>query len=165
MICKKGLYLGTKHRRAHVYFSNQKIKVKLAVPTMSKSIAVDIDFGRNIFEIPDFTENITTSKFLRYFNTTFDILVFNCRCSNAFDFKKALCTTNFNDIVDHADKMVGYIQAIELPDTHEKLCSHRRKAGFLGVVAILRNIKFDYQRYVCTALLKKILFYMTCFLK
>lgn len=40
----EGLHLGNKIRKAHIYFSKQKMKVRLAVHVFSRSVADAIDF-------------------------------------------------------------------------------------------------------------------------
>ncbi|GAB0086303.1 hypothetical protein DMENIID0001_003370 [Sergentomyia squamirostris] len=51
---KEECHLGTKIRKAHIFFKNQKMKVKLATQTFSRSVAVALRFCDEELNLPEF---------------------------------------------------------------------------------------------------------------
>lgn len=150
------LHLGNKLRKAHVYFANQKMKVRLAVQTMSKSVADAIDFCREVLQIDAFERSKPTTDFLRNFNDIFDVL--NSRRIGDFGLKQALSTENISQVSSFADSMVSYIHGLKT-EQKEPICKHRRKTGFIGIIACLKNVTMLHDRFLKTNLLKNISFY------
>lgn len=153
---KEELHLGNKLRRAHVYFSQQKMKVRLAVQAMSRSVADAIDFCRLVLKLPEFADSEPTFKFLIIFNTIFDIL--NTRNINRFDHQKALCAENFAETNKFCEYAIHYIKNLKLP-SGELLITHRRKTGFIGIIANLQSISILHNRFIITKKLTFVPYY------
>lgn len=88
---------GNKIRKKHIQFHKEKMKVSLAVQTLSTSVADALDFLNYDLQIPIFKGSETTVKFIRMADRLFD--VFNSK--NIFGsapFKAPLSPKNIADI-------------------------------------------------------------------
>ena len=132
------------------------MKVRLAVQLFSRSVADALDFCREVIKIDDFANSKPTADFLKILNDVFDVL--NTRNINEFGFKKALCAENYSSIQKISSDTVHYITNLKTLDD-EKIILHRRKTGFLGVVAALNNITILYDQWVRPGILKFLPFY------
>lgn len=156
---KEGLHLRNKLRKAHIYFQKQKMKVRLAVQSMSKSVADAIDFCREVLQLREFDGSEGTSNFIRIFNDIFDIL--NSRKIQEPELKKkALCENNASFILEYSEEAIEYINALKLP-SGIFLVNSRRNVGFVGLIAALRNMSVLYKRFIETGILKFIPLYKT----
>lgn len=90
---KENCHLSNKLKKQHVFFSRQKMKVKLTTQLLSRSVATALNFCKNILNLEDFQNSGATIKFLNLFNDAFDIL--NSRSLNGFGYEKALCSKNY----------------------------------------------------------------------
>ena len=143
----EGLHLGNKIRKAHVYFGKQKMKVKLAVQILSKSVADALNFCREELDLPAFRNSKPTAGFLIMLNNTFDIL--NSHNLSDFGLKRALCESNWNLIQETVSSSISYIISLKLP-SGELLVEHRRKTGFVGLIVCLKNLNFIYTHFIET---------------
>lgn len=73
----EGLHAGNKLKRRHIEWEREKMKVKLAAQTFSRSVADALIFLRTDLKNINFKESHATEKFCRHFNDLFDI--FNSR--------------------------------------------------------------------------------------
>lgn len=73
----EGLHAATKLRNRHLQWSREVMKVRLAVQTISRSVADAITFLRENIQHPSFLVSRATSEFILKFNNLFDI--FNSR--------------------------------------------------------------------------------------
>lgn len=71
---KEGLHLGNKLTKVHMEWAKQKIKVRLAVQTLSSSVADALDFCEYKLKLPQFQGAHATAEFIRIFDRLFDIL-------------------------------------------------------------------------------------------
>ncbi|TGZ52334.1 THAP domain-containing protein, partial [Temnothorax longispinosus] len=88
----EGMHLGNKLRNAHINYSKQKMKVRLATQIFSKSVADALSFCKNDMQLEQFHSCEATIQFLSIFNDLFDIL--NSRNMHQLGFKKALNSSN-----------------------------------------------------------------------
>ena len=80
----------------HVYFHNQKMKVKYAVQLMSRSVALSLKLCRENLQMPEFAGSEATEEFLFIMNDIFDI--FNSTSKYAmFSLKRAISVENRAD--------------------------------------------------------------------
>ncbi|CAH1959590.1 unnamed protein product [Acanthoscelides obtectus] len=70
-------FLVIRKNKKNLQWVNEKMKVKLAVQTLSKSVAEALDFLNKDLAIADFKDSEATSYFCRTVNNLFD--VFNSR--------------------------------------------------------------------------------------
>ncbi|KAH6925787.1 hypothetical protein HPB50_009881 [Hyalomma asiaticum] len=89
---EEGLNLGNKLTKVHVNWEEQKIKVKLAVQTLSSSVADALDSYEFTLKLPQFQGAHVTERFIRIFDKLFDLL--NSRNPLAKTFKTALRKEN-----------------------------------------------------------------------
>lgn len=75
----QGLHLATKIRSRHIYYHNEKMKVKLAVQLFSSSVADALEYCNKDLKLREFLESEATSNFCRIVDQLFDI--FNTRNS------------------------------------------------------------------------------------
>lgn len=81
-----GLCLGNKLTKQHIQFHNNKMFVKIAAQTLSKSTADALDLCKDKY--PQFKGCEPTIKFLRIFDSLFDTL--NSKSALSSDFKRPL---------------------------------------------------------------------------
>lgn len=141
----EGLHLGNKLRSSHVNFFKQKMKVKLATQTLSKSVADAIDFCASALKLPQFRNCEGTINFIKLMNTAFDIL--NSRTITAPSWKKAVCQSNVDDIKQFIDEIIIYLSELRFPDGQKVIYSNR-KTGFLGIAICLNSLKDMYDDVV-----------------
>lgn len=147
---QEGLHLGTKLRKAHIYFSKQKMKVRLAVQTLSKSVADAIDFCRNVLQLPEFVGSESTTKFIRALNEAFDIL--NSLSFKQPQWKTPLCRENIQRVVEYASYIQEYFSNLRFSDG-QLVMESRRKTGFLGILICLKNLEIIYKQYIESGML------------
>lgn len=70
----EGLHLDNKLRKAHLNFFKQKMKVRLAVQLLSKSVADALLYCEQNLKLKEFEECSAIAQFLKMFNIIFDIL-------------------------------------------------------------------------------------------
>lgn len=68
------LHLGNKLQRQHIQFFKQKMKVKLAIQLLSRSIAESLTFCKNNFNLDNFKNCDATINFIMIMNDSFNIL-------------------------------------------------------------------------------------------
>lgn len=142
------MHLGNKLKKAAIYFTQQNMKVNLAVQLLRKSVSDALDFCREVLKNPEFWNSKPTSKFIRVFNDAFDVL--NSRKYTQFGLNKALCAENIVDVQRFVAYAVDYILNLKTIDFK------RRKTGFLGIIGALKNIQTLHDVWISTGLLKYI---------
>lgn len=70
----EGLHAATKIRKRHLQWQKEKMKVKLATQTFSKSVADALTFCREDLQLPEFLGSAATSRFCIKINNIFDLL-------------------------------------------------------------------------------------------
>lgn len=133
----EGLHLANKLRRQHIDFFRQKMKVKLAVQLLSRSVAQSLLFCKNVLKLSSFKDVEPTVKFITLVNDVFDIL--KSRQLNAFGFKKSLCNGNISNIKDFIKELNIYIKKLTLVNGTPVLNSNR-KTGFVGILMALKSV-------------------------
>lgn len=139
----EGLHAATKIKLRHLDWTKEKMKVKLAVQTLSRSVSDALISLSSQF--PEFALSSGTSTFIRYFNDLFDI--FNSR--NRFvkyKFKLPLSPKNAGDIFPYLNSIEEYIRHIKLGD--KLVTKSNRKTGFLGFLICINSLKQFYPKYV-----------------
>ncbi|KAL3209203.1 hypothetical protein MRX96_038322 [Rhipicephalus microplus] len=107
---KEGLHAATKLRAAHIQWQKQKMKVNLAVQTLSTSVADAIDFCREDLQLPQFKNSEGTVKFIRMFDKLFDFL--NSRNPVANGFKAPLRPSNKGTWMNFFEEVKEYIRGL-----------------------------------------------------
>jgi hypothetical protein len=88
----EGLKAANKLRRGHIEWFSQKMKVSLAVQTLSRSVASSLEFVADDLKLPKFADVAETVKFIRIVDRLFDTL--NSKNPFAREFKSVLRMRN-----------------------------------------------------------------------
>lgn len=146
---KSGFSLTHKMTRAHIEFAQNKMRVYLAVETLSDSTANSMELLMNK-GLPQFAGAEHTIKFIRVFNTLFDIL--NTKHDKRESpFKKTLSMANANQVFEFIDEAIGYIKklcVINDKGRKVKVCNSKINTGFNGCIIDLTSLKLLFQDFV-----------------
>lgn len=139
----EGCHLGNKLRKQHIFYNNQKMKVKLATQMLSQSVADALKFCKNNLNLKEFSDCDGTINFIEMFNKAFDIL--NSRSINSIGSKKALCKENFVNISNFVDEFTIYIKGLKVQDNindvnYVPILNSKRKTGFIGFIICLNSM-------------------------
>lgn len=145
---KEGCHLANKLRKIHIFYYNQKMKVKLASQLLSQSVADALKFCRDNLKLREFSEVGATIKFIEMFNIAFDIL--NSRSVNCIGYKKALCVENYEEISKFATIFTEYIIGLKVKEKNGfvPVLESNRKTGFIGFVGDLNSISKLYSSFI-----------------
>ncbi|KAL4126963.1 hypothetical protein QTP88_011161 [Uroleucon formosanum] len=159
----EGCHLANKLKKQHVFYSRQKMKVKLATQLLSRSVSEALTFCRDKLELPAFKDSGPTIKFIKYFNDAFDIV--NSRSINQYGKSKAICKKNIIEIKEFYEEFSNYIKKLKLVEnkngqiTHVLILKSARKNGFLGFLICFESLNSLYNNYLMPVLIDYICFY------
>lgn len=145
----RGLTFAHKMTRSHIEWQNKKMKVNLAVQTLSGSTASAMEFlKQNGF--PEFLDCEPTIQFVRIWNNLFDI--FNTKkMPNSNPFKMALNPTNAAQIFEFFDVAMNYMKKLKFRNKAGKLISVSRSrisTAFNGMVINMTSLKILFQDFL-----------------
>lgn len=141
----EGLHAGTKLRYRHVEWAQEKMKVRLATQTFSKSVADAFLYLCEDLKLESFAEVQETAKFALIFNNVFDIL--NSRTQFAkYDYQKALSPDTKELFFNTMTSTIDYIKSLKLDG--EPILNTIRKTGFLGIIVCCTSLMEYYKIYV-----------------
>ncbi len=134
---KEGLRLGTKLKSAHIMWSKMKMKVNIAVQTLSSSVADAIDFCRSSLKLYQFANSEATVNFLRIVDRLFDLL--NSRNPVARGYKSPLKLANVSVWRSFLDDAKGYL--LSLTDVNNvPLYKTKRKTPIIGLLCTIESV-------------------------
>ena len=132
-----GLSAGTKLTDAHIRWFEDKMRVKLAAQTLSKSVGDALMYLKES-KVPGFEDVQGTAKFCYNCNDGFDILNSRSPYDNRVHYKNPFSEKNIEDFTAKSQSIISYISKIRYKD--EKLLTlSRKKAGFVGMMTSLRS--------------------------
>lgn len=142
----EGLHLGTKIRRDHIQFEQNKMNVRLAAQTLSESCSSALRYMKNSIQNPEFDNVDGTANFCSIINEGFDILNSRERynknkCKNGIDEK------NIEEIKKKVDKIITYIKGLRSANG-TPVVNYPRKTGFVGMIISLQNIVKIYDSFI-----------------
>lgn len=138
----EGLHAATKISLRHINWQKEKMKVKLAAQTFSRSVRDAFLFLSQDLKFPEFRDVECTANFCLLFNNLFDI--FNCRNLNSkSQYRKPLSKGTINLIKPYLESCFEYITQLNLPN-EQKIIESQSKTGFLRFMI---NIKSYIQFY------------------
>lgn len=141
----EGLHLATKIRVRHIGWVREKMKVKIATQTLSKSVADALLYLSKDLKLPEFHKAEPTASFIQKFNDLFD--VFNSRNRMAkYFFKRPLSPATEKEFFPFLDEMFDYICSLKL--VNNSVLVSNRKTGFLGFLICISSLKNFYKKYV-----------------
>lgn len=145
----RGFSLVHKLTQTHINWERRKMKVDLAVQTLSESTAASIDFLMKKGE-PEFLGAEPTVRFVQIFNSLFDI--FNSRGDqNDNPFKNALSIANASQVFDFFDQSIDYIKQLQVKGRSGRLfkvCKTTISTGFKGYIIDMTSLKMMFQDFV-----------------
>lgn len=145
----RGFTLTHKMNQSHIDWKRKKMKVDLAVQTLSKSTADSMEFLMNK-GVAEFAGAGPTIKFVRTFDTLFNI--FNTKHNEHEDaFKRALSFENKTAVFAFFDQAIIYIRGLKIVNDKGKLikvCNSRINTGFSGSVINMMSLKELFHEYV-----------------
>lgn len=145
----RGFVLTHKMTQSHINWQKKKMKVDLAAQTLSESSAASMEFLQSK-DVTEFVGAEHTIKFIRTFNTLFDVL--NTKHDqNKNIFKRALSEENAATIFQVFDNAIRYIKGLKvLNDKGQiiRVCNSRINTGFNGFIINMISLKNIFQDYV-----------------
>lgn len=136
--------------RYHIDFFNNKMNVKLAVQSLSKSVADAISFCRDSLKLKDFLGSEGTTDFIYLLDKTFDILNSRHRCQKGF--KSPLSRSNLDQkvsILNEFCNVVSGMSYIEIRDykktgkrteVEKRLIDSERKRAAVGMIICIKSV-------------------------
>ncbi|KYN18566.1 THAP domain-containing protein 9 [Trachymyrmex cornetzi] len=138
---KEGLKAANKLTKKHIQCSNNRMNVKLAMQTLSRSVSKSLEFVTTLHDNTiktEFNGCLPTSQYCLQFNNIMDML----NCKNRFsksEYNTALTESNYSQLQEHAKQFENYINTL-YDNTGTPILKSGRKTGFLGMIIGLRNM-------------------------
>ena len=152
----EGYHLANRLRLKHIDWRKNKMSTPIAAQTLSESVADAIDYCREHLKLPAFMNSEATTKFLRTFNSLFDVL--NSKSKFGKRMKAPIDSKNFAEICDFFETAKIYICDLKHV-SGKRLVDGPRKKAFVGFLANMESFKHMYKAYVQTGHLNYILTY------
>lgn len=143
----EGLHFGNKLRSAHIAWYKKKMNVKLAAQLLSESVATSLEFCLQE-KLPGFEGCEATIKFIRLFNTLFDLL--NSRNLKSYGFKRPLQASNEADVKSFVSEARVYISSLKEARNGKNILVSNRKTGFLGFLICVESMLALYESLIVT---------------
>lgn len=141
--------------RKHIEFHSNKMNVRLAVQTLSFSVARSMEILMKNGE-KNFLNAAGTITFTKNFNKAFDI--FNAKHADSNNlFKRGLNEKTAAKIFEFLDYFVPYIKSIKLKG--KEILKTQRKTGFLGFLVNTITLRSIYEDFVMTKKIENVLFF------
>lgn len=144
-----GFVLTHKMNQSHIDWRRKKMKVDLAVQTLSESTAASMEFLMKK-EVAEFYGAEHSIKLIRIFDPLFD--VFNTKHDqNENPFKRALSNQNAAEIFAMFAEATKYIKGLKVINDKGKLvrvCNSRIHTGFNGFIINMMSLEMLFQKYV-----------------
>lgn len=158
---ESGFAIVNKLNRKHIDWQQRKMKVRIAVETLSASVADSMEFLM-VQGHPEFKDAQATITFIRHFNNLFDIL--NSRSmQSTTKYKNPLSPQNEKEIFSYLDTVDQYIKGLKLRFTPKKrntrsnsrsIFKTRSKTAFRGFIINIESLKGIYAENVNSNILK-----------
>lgn len=155
---EKGLHFANKLARKHIEWVRQKMKVNLAVQTLSNSVADALEYLENK-KVEGFLGCGPTVRFIRTFNKLFD--VGNSKTKYAKKYKKPIYETTeeiYFTFFEEAEKYLRNLKiknkprknrkGVLLPPRYQLILQTQSKTGFLGFLIGIKNFRDMYNDLV-----------------
>lgn len=148
---ERGFTLTHKLNKKHMQWFRAKMNVRLAVETLSNSVADSMQFLKERgFE--EFSDASATIKFVRTLNNIFDVMN-SKRIDNSNIFKSALNALNHKYIFEFFDEVMPYLQTLKMPDGKTVITSNSR-TSFRGFIINMINLKSIYKDCIESGLME-----------
>lgn len=151
---EEGLRLGNRLTKVHVEWERQKMKVRLAVQTLSSSVADALDFCEFVLKLPQFRGAHATAQFIRIFDRLFDTL--NSRSPLARSYKAPLSSKNAFLWKSFFAEAEQYIKRLR-HSNGQLVIEGLKKTGFVGLLICMDSVRTLFDDLVMTGKLKYLL--------
>ena len=132
---ENGLHAGNKLRREHINWQDNKMNIRIAAQTLSRSVSVTMIYLKDDLNFPQFANASETAKFCEIINDAFDIL--NSReLYHKDEYKIGLSDSNIKQIYDRINTIISYVNNLKY--LNGSLIVHSRKK--IGLIYSLQNI-------------------------
>lgn len=141
-----------KLNKKHIQWFRSKMNVRLAVETLSESVATCMEYFRDLGfnEFADCTETIT---FIRFCDKMFDTMNTKLISNNNNIFKSALNDANKNEIFAFYDEAIAYLKRLKLKSDGKPIYTGKNKTFVRGFIVNMTNIKMMYKDLVDTKIM------------
>ena len=148
------LKCANKLTHTHVYFNNNKMKVKYAAQVLSRSVALSLKFCREELNLPQFQGSEATEEFLIMINNIFDIMNSRSKFSSSFsNMKNAMSEDNQEDWGPVLERTKTYILGLTTVRGDSMTTKDSRKTGFMGIVCNIEAVMNIFNNNVDNGLL------------
>ncbi|XP_059474642.1 DNA transposase THAP9 isoform X1 [Neocloeon triangulifer] len=141
---QQGLHLANKLRNKHINYHQNKMKVPIAVQTLSQSVADSIKFLMHKGH-KDFEKAEATVEFLEMFDSLFDIC--NSRNPKTLGKKAPVERKNHKEWSTFFNTVTEYIKSLKLENGVSILRS-KSFTGFFGFIVCMRSISSLYENFI-----------------
>lgn len=140
-----GFRLNNKFGKKHIGWKKRKMSVRIAVETLSNSVADTMEFLKNENNA-DFIGCEATVKFIRYMNNIFDCL--NSKNPTGKGYKAPISATTAPQIFAFFNEAIDYIQHIKLNRNGPSILTTKSSTPFFGYILDMQNLMLLYDEYV-----------------
>lgn len=141
----EGLQAATKIRTRHLQWVREKMKVRIATQTLSKSVADALLYLSQDLRLKEFENCAATAKFVQLFNDLFDMFNSRSRFSK-YLYKRPLSQITYDQFSEYLDTLKNYIFGLSLGGS--PIVTSQRKTGFIGFLICIESLKEFYQLYI-----------------
>ena len=141
----RGIVLANKLNANHVYFHNQKQKVKFATQLFSQSTANGLKYMREVIKHPKFEGSKATEEFLVMVNDTFDVL--NSRGKHVNKLKCSLSKYNKNLAFHCFNKAEKFLCELKT-ENGDLVINTRKRIGFVSLMFNILAVKKIFDTFV-----------------
>lgn len=113
------LNFGNKLTKSHVEYYSNKMNVRLASETISKSTATSIEFLDKIMKLEQFSNSDGTTKYIQIFNNLFDIMNSKQHHTNEA-YKRPFSAITIDKFSEYFDFSRKYIKGLKLAENGKK---------------------------------------------
>lgn len=152
---KEGLRAANRLTSAHVFFDQQKMKVKLAAQALSSSVASALSFVRRL-GIPGFEGSEATEYFISVVDRLFDI--FNSRSPRAKGFKRPLNLSNIDSNFQFLEQAKAFLLSLKTT-SGLNVYNSKRSLSVIGFVVNITSLLEMAPRLLSTSKMKYLLTY------
>lgn len=142
----EGLHAATKVRMRHLQWTREKMKVRLAAQTFSRSVSDALLYLCNDLQDVEFAHAEATAQFILKINNLFDIM--NSRnVLSKYMYKKPFSPATASHFNDYLNEVKEYLLNLKLQDGI-LVTNSNRKVGFVGFLVCIESLQKMYETYV-----------------
>lgn len=147
---KIGCQLGNKLTKTHMQWFRKKMNVRMAVETLSLSVANAMEYLRDV-GYEEFQGCDATVEYIKYMNNVFDTM--NSKKSNARHFKRPVSNETKDEYFEFFEKAIKYISQLKIEAGGVSILETNSKMAYFGFIQNMKNIKNIYEEYISTGVL------------